>query len=327
MIHTRNILLFLLLFASVEVFAQKIRIAVVNTDSILNLLPEYKNLITVMTDYQIQAQNRAMAIQMDYTKKQQKLDSAKALHADARLLMELKVELDTIQSQYDAFIKLATDSALELQTMKFTPIQQKWHRAVLVACEKNRCNGYIEFDILKGARLDKKFSYVDINKDVLGEMKSPSKSVGKKRVGICNYDSLLKMVQGYKVVNDSLNSYDTLSARAIRRMKSQLDTKKKELDSLGPASSERILRIRNQEIAALEDNILAFEELAEFERDKIETDLMAPLVYSLDLRIAQVCSENRCPVTFDQKDAVKHLNSQEVEFIDLNKAIAEKLKQ
>lgn len=322
---TRLLTILLFLIIATNGIAQKTRVGVVNTDSLLKLIPEYADWSKTRNDNMIDLQRHSLEIQYRYMLKQMEIDSL--MEQSGHNQQVGKDELLQIEREYTTFVEHATDSAHVSDSILTAPSIIKLARAEFMAAEKNRCNGIAEFSEIAGRQNPPGISYVNISKDVAKELQTPTTVSAKKRVGYCNYDSLLKLTPGYQAAFDSSNNFQLIFDKQLMKMQEDLSKKQKEFDSLRSQSSPLINSHREQQIQDLTENIAAFEEVAAEEKKIIDAAVFQKVYERLDMAIYIASRENNCVIAYDTFEVHKIWTEKEAEFIDLNKEIAGKLRQ
>lgn len=121
-----------------------------DVDSLLSIWPAYQKVIDSLTNYQLNAQKQAQALQLAYAAKLQEIDSTDATSSE--LLKSLRrTQLQQIEDNYNAFVELAGQEAQVIQ-MKLVDTLYKQLNAAIARVAKTKGYSYI-LDSSKGGQV------------------------------------------------------------------------------------------------------------------------------------------------------------------------------
>ena len=231
-----------------------------------------------------------------------------------------KKESETINKQIDKY----DEQIIQLTATRLMPYYDSLARtATRISNEQNMA---AVFEIGENRPMtcpNDQVLMVDITNDI-------ARSVGVKpvllRVGVFNSDSLLRLLPGYAVLADSTAAERKTLEGELAVMDQEIEGMQRELDSLQPSLSKRAIKAREEKIAEKKDLRAihsAYETYKLEERDSVRT-----VSYRRKLRSAVVIAagEYHCIKYYDKEIAQNYWTSKEAEFIDLNAAIAPRLK-
>lgn len=244
----RIVLLFLFATSFGECVAQKIRIGVVNSDSVLMLLPEYR--AARDTAYQEYLKLYATLDEMDEKckLKERRIDSLIGDGEHPKVIVTEKSELAAMHSMQSEY-KYEKNAAIHTaDSVRCIPFNKRLARACFVAAEKNKCSGTINSKKIKRDSVLSKSELINVNADVAKELQSSQSFTTKKRVGYCNRDSLLMLVPGYQAAIDSTTVYRTRVNQTLANMDYDIARKQREKDSLESKSSPLINQLRGVQL-------------------------------------------------------------------------------
>lgn len=192
----KQFLLVTLLLACTSLAAQKKNIGVVNTDSILHLIPGYTE-VAEQTGKFRQAYETDLAQMESYqAKKARETDSMAPkdtpLIHQLRLLQLQQMKENLQAFQYDGSLRLQRDS---LQMALFTNRYRTIETAVAAG---NKCDRVIDSRTLAANRSDS-VNYVNLNLAVAEKIKADALLMSNpKKIGYVSKDSLLSLLPGYQ---------------------------------------------------------------------------------------------------------------------------------
>ena len=132
----KKIIVSLLLFLPLGLMAQELKIAMVNTNEILNTLPDYSDYENEMAKMNQQYQQEAKTMEdrfnrmyMDYTAQ------ADSLAENIKILR--MQEIQDLQNRLDNFVPMAQEEMRKKQETLMAPIQEKIQKAINSVGEEN----------------------------------------------------------------------------------------------------------------------------------------------------------------------------------------------
>jgi outer membrane protein len=123
------------LFAA-PTFASAQKVAHINQDSLLKIMPDYQKVKDSLTNYTISIQKTMMGMEMEFERKSRELDSLRKQLSPLMIQLREK-ELADMQQNYAAFAQAAEQEAMTIQVNLLTPLFKKIDNAIAaVAKEK-----------------------------------------------------------------------------------------------------------------------------------------------------------------------------------------------
>lgn len=163
---------------------------------------------------------------------------------------------------------------------------------------------------------------IDITNDIAIAMHVKPKLL---KIGVCNSDSLLRLMPGYAVLDDS-SDMEMMALKIDLAVKQMLiDDKQIELDTMRKEWSRKQINNREKEIAELQDE---YDTYRGYETYKLDVrDSIRKQEYKKKFRVALAAAvkEQGCFRVYDMRDPHQDWTAKEAEFIDLNPTLAGKL--
>ncbi len=114
------------------------KVAHINLDSLLKIMPDYEAIKDTLTNYSIQVQTQMLGMENEFMLKSAEYDSLKKKGVLSPLMLQLREkQLADMQQNYQAFAQAAEQEAATLQNNMIGPLYKKIEDAVAaVAKEK-----------------------------------------------------------------------------------------------------------------------------------------------------------------------------------------------
>jgi outer membrane protein len=114
------------------------KVAHINLDSLLKIMPDYQHIKDTLTDYTVKVQTTMLGMEQEFMLKQAEYDSLKKKGVLSPLMLSLREkQLSDMQQNYANFAQAAEQEALMLQNSLIEPLYKKIEAAVAqVAKEK-----------------------------------------------------------------------------------------------------------------------------------------------------------------------------------------------
>jgi len=126
----------MLLLLPLCLVAQEIKIAIVNTGEIINIMPETSALESEIATLSQQYQNEMKAMEDEYNRKYEDLVAQSDSLTDN--IRQLRVqEIEGIRSRLENFVPMAQETIQKKQEVLFAPIQEKLMKAIDSVGEEN----------------------------------------------------------------------------------------------------------------------------------------------------------------------------------------------
>ncbi|MEY8488095.1 OmpH family outer membrane protein [uncultured Parabacteroides sp.] len=135
----KKLIIFLLMMLPLGVFAQESKIAIVNTQEVIQAMPEFATMQKQMADMEAKYKNEMQVMNDEYTKKYSDF-IAQQDSLTENIKMRRMQELEDMQQRTQNFIQISRQDFDKKQGELFAPIQDKLKKAIdEVGAEK----GYI----------------------------------------------------------------------------------------------------------------------------------------------------------------------------------------
>ena len=132
----KKIIVSMLLLLPLGLFAQEVKLAIVNTGEIINLLPEMSTLQSEMATLQQTLQKESKQMEDEYTRKVADLTEQNESLTDN--IRKLRVqEIDDLRGRLENFLASAQETMEKRQEELFAPIQEKVMNAINSVGEEN----------------------------------------------------------------------------------------------------------------------------------------------------------------------------------------------
>ena len=129
----------IVLFAAPK-FSTAQKVAHINLDSLLKIMPDYQHIKDTLTSYSIQVQKTMIGMEDEFIRKSAELDSLKKTGTITPLMIQLREkQLSDMQQNYAAFAQAAEQEAAALQASLVEPLYDKIKKAVEKVA---KANGY-----------------------------------------------------------------------------------------------------------------------------------------------------------------------------------------
>ena len=125
----KKLIIFLLMMLPLGVFAQESKIAIVNTQEVIQAMPEFATMQKQMADMEAKYKNEMQVMQDEYNKKYSDF-VAQQDSLTENIKMRRMQELQDMEQRTQNFIQISQQDFQKKQGELFTPIQQKLHEAI-----------------------------------------------------------------------------------------------------------------------------------------------------------------------------------------------------
>ena len=125
----KKLIIFLLMMLPLGVFAQESKIAIVNTQEVIQAMPEFANMQKQMADMEAKYKNEMQVMQDEYNKKYSDFVAQQDSLTENIKLRRMQ-EIQDIQERMDNFVQVAQQDVQKKQQELLQPIQQKLHEAI-----------------------------------------------------------------------------------------------------------------------------------------------------------------------------------------------------
>ncbi|MCD7849702.1 OmpH family outer membrane protein [uncultured Parabacteroides sp.] len=132
----KKLIIFLLMMLPLSLFAQESKIAVVNTQEVIQAMPEFADMQKQMTDMEAKYKNEMQVMQDEYNKKYSDF-VAQQDSLTENIKMRRMQELQDMEQRTQNFIQISQQDFQKKQGELFAPIQEKLKKAIdAVGAEK-----------------------------------------------------------------------------------------------------------------------------------------------------------------------------------------------
>ena len=125
----KKLIIFLLMMLSMGVFAQESKIAIVNTQDVIQAMPEFATMQKQMADMETKYKNEMQVMQDEYNKKYSDF-IAQQDSLTENIKMRRMQELQDMEQRTQNFIQISQQDFQKKQGELFTPIQDKLRNAI-----------------------------------------------------------------------------------------------------------------------------------------------------------------------------------------------------
>ena len=125
----KKLIIFLLMMLPLGVFAQESKIAIVNTQEVIQAMPEFATMQKQMADMEAKYKNEMQVMQDEYNKKYSDF-VAQQDSLTENIKMRRMQELQDMEQRTQNFIQISQQDFQKLQGELFTPIQDKLKNAI-----------------------------------------------------------------------------------------------------------------------------------------------------------------------------------------------------
>ena len=132
----KKLIIFLLMMLPLSVFAQETKIAIVNTQEVIQAMPEFADSQKQMADMEAKYKNEMQVMQEEYNKKYSDF-VAQQDSLTENIKMRRMQELQDLEQRTQNFIQISQQDFQKKQGELFAPIQEKLKNAIqAVGAEK-----------------------------------------------------------------------------------------------------------------------------------------------------------------------------------------------
>ena len=125
----KKLIIFLLMMLPLGVFAQESKIAIVNTQEVIQAMPEFATMQKQMADMEAKYKNEMQVMQDEYNKKYSDF-VAQQDSLTEKIKMRRMQELQDMEQRTQNFIQISQQDFQKKQGELFTPIQDKLKNAI-----------------------------------------------------------------------------------------------------------------------------------------------------------------------------------------------------
>ena len=125
----KKLIIFLLMMLPLSLFAQESKIAVVNTQEVIQAMPEFADMQKKMTDLEAKYKNEMQVMNEEYNKKYADF-IAQQDSLTENIKMRRMQELQDMEQRTQNFIQISQQDFQKKQGELFTPIQHKLKNAI-----------------------------------------------------------------------------------------------------------------------------------------------------------------------------------------------------
>lgn len=125
----KKLIIFLLMMLPLGVFAQESKIAIVNTQEVIQAMPEFATMQKQMADMEAKYKNEMQVMQDEYNKKYSDF-VAQQDSLTENIKMRRMQELQDMEQRTQIFIQISQQDFQKKQGELFTPIQDKLKNAI-----------------------------------------------------------------------------------------------------------------------------------------------------------------------------------------------------
>ena len=132
----KKLIIFLLMMLPLSILAQESNIAVVNTQEVIQAMPEFADMQKKMTDLEAKYKNEMQVMNEEYNKKYADF-IAQQDSLTENIKMRRMQELEDMQQRTQNFVQISQQDYQKQQGELFAPIQEKLKKAIdAVGAEK-----------------------------------------------------------------------------------------------------------------------------------------------------------------------------------------------
>ena len=125
----KKLIIFLLMMLPLSIFAQESKIAIVNTDEVIQVMPEFIDMQKQMADMEKKYQAEMKVMEEEYKKKYSDY-MAQQDSLTENIKIRRMQELQDMEQRTQNFIQLSQQDFQKKQQELFTPIQEKLKNAI-----------------------------------------------------------------------------------------------------------------------------------------------------------------------------------------------------
>lgn len=125
----KKLIIFLMMMLPLSIFAQETKIALVNTQQVIEAMPEFAQMQKQMADMEAKYKNEMQVMQDEYNKKYSDF-VAQQDSLTENIKMRRMQELDDMQQRTQNFVQVAQQDFQKKQGELFVPIQDKLKNAI-----------------------------------------------------------------------------------------------------------------------------------------------------------------------------------------------------
>ena len=125
----KKLIIFLLMMLPLSIFAQESKIAIVNTDEVIQVMPEFIDMQKLMADMEKKYQAEMKVMEEEYKKKYSDY-MAQQDSLTENIKIRRMQELQDMEQRTQNFIQLSQQDFQKKQQELFTPIQEKLKNAI-----------------------------------------------------------------------------------------------------------------------------------------------------------------------------------------------------
>lgn len=125
----KKLIIFLLMMLPLGVFAQESKIAIVNTQEVIQAMPDFANMQKQMADMENKYKQEMQVMQEEYEKKYSTFISQQDSLTE-NIKMRRMQELQDMEQRTQNFIQISQQDFQKKQTELLTPIQEKLKNAI-----------------------------------------------------------------------------------------------------------------------------------------------------------------------------------------------------
>ena len=125
----KKLIIFLLMMLPLGVFAQESKIAIVNTQEVIQAMPEFATMQKQMADMEAKYKSEMQVMEDEYKKKYSDFVAQQDSLTENIKLRRMQ-EIQDIQERMDNFVQVAQQDVQKKQQELLQPIQQKLHEAI-----------------------------------------------------------------------------------------------------------------------------------------------------------------------------------------------------
>jgi Skp family chaperone for outer membrane proteins len=312
----------LALICGITVSAQKVRVGVINEDSLMNTMPGYSGLVKPET-FRHHTDTTLKDMDRVYAKSLHELDSLKPKLSPLMISLRKKQLSDT-QANRQAFADEAEEARLAYAA-GLVPYNNEFSNACYKAQRANICTEVLDRKAAAGKYTGDQAEFIDLNAAVAKELSaSPALNAKTKRIGYINSDSLYALMPEYKLHAAAIKTESEQLNERLAAHDAKIKAKERENDSLGDERSKQW----QQNETVLNDLKAEREKMKQEGMDTIAAhdDLRRlPNQMRIDSAIMVISASESLFYIYDRDVATRVWQNQTVEFVNVNAAMVKML--
>jgi Skp family chaperone for outer membrane proteins len=299
-------------------FAQKVKVGIVNRDSVLASIPGANAVKDTLSAHKLTVAKTHNRLEDELSKKIREADSLKA--KSSPLIQRLRqIQIQDITSTLAQYDYLAAEE-LKIDSLKLVPFTYAIEQAEMKMAEKYRCS--IETEYKNDNR-----EPIYLTNEVIGLLKENKQAqTSRKQIGYVNKDSLLSaLYPDYKESKATFENDVRLLRDSAEQMQREYERKQLEMDSMRGNSSPLQMQLKQKELDTLDKYYAKWLDEATSRVAIRDSIVCVPYNAKYDKAWTDMMKQGEIFYIYDSKDAMLAWKAEEADLINLNRDFATKL--